>query len=91
MTEEQKQQVAVFRFGIIHEFVGRGRLDHGEQEELLREKCERKWDIPFSGKTRISRSTILRWVRLYTESGGRLEALYPQGESLRDGESLEKA
>jgi putative transposase len=81
MTEEQKQQVAVFRFGIIHEFVGRGRLDHGEQEELLREKCERKWDIPFSGKTRISRSTILRWVRLYTENGGRLEALYPQGRN----------
>lgn len=81
MTEEEKQQVAVFRFGIIHEFVGSTRLDHGEQEELLREKCERKWVIPGSGRTRLSRSTIRRWIRLYTESGGKLESLYPQDRS----------
>jgi putative transposase len=35
MTEEQKQRVAVFRFGIIHDLVSSARLDHGEQEELL--------------------------------------------------------
>jgi transposase InsO family protein len=81
MTEEEKQQVAVFRFGIIHEFVGSTRLDRGEQEELLREKCERKWVIPGSGRTRLSRSTILRWIRLYTESGGKIESLYPQNRS----------
>ena len=81
MTEEQKQQVAVFRFGIIHELVGHVRLDHGEQQKLLRQKCARKWEIPFSTKTRISRSTILRWVRLYADSGGKLEALYPQGRN----------
>ncbi len=28
MTEEQKQQVAVFRFGVIHEFIGAIQLDH---------------------------------------------------------------
>ena len=78
MTEEQKQQVAVFRFGIIAEFVGAVRLDHGEQEALLRQKCGRKWQIPFSNKSRISRSTVLRWVRLYLEHGARLEALFPQ-------------
>jgi len=78
MTEEQKQQVAVFRFGIIAEFVGAVRLDHGEQEKLLRQKCGRKWQIPFSNKSRISRSTVLRWVRLYLERGAKLEALFPQ-------------
>ena len=30
MTEEQKQRVAVFRFGIIQEFLDVVRLDHGE-------------------------------------------------------------
>jgi len=35
MTEAQKGQVSVFRFGIIHDFVGAIRLDHGEQERLL--------------------------------------------------------
>ena len=78
MTEEQKQRVAVFRFGIIHEFLDAVRLDHGEQEELLRRKCERRWDIPFSSRSSIGRSTILRWVHQYTESGGKLESLYPQ-------------
>jgi transposase InsO family protein len=78
MTEEQKQQVAVFRFGIIHDFVGATRLDHGERERLLREKCARKWEIPCSNQTRLSRSTILRWVTIYLQEGRKLEALYPQ-------------
>lgn len=77
MTEEQKQRVAVFRFGIIHEFLDAVRLDHGEQAELLRRKCERRWDIPFSSRSSIGRSTILRWVHQYKASGGNLESLYP--------------
>lgn len=81
MTEEQKQQVAVFRFGVIHEFVGSTRLDHGEKEALLRDKCARKWEIPGSPRTRISRNTILRWVRTYLGHGSRLEALYPRGRA----------
>ena len=81
MTEELQKQVAVFRFGIIHDLVGGTRLERGEQEELVREKCDRKWVIPGSHRTRISRSTILRWMHLYTGSGGKLESLYPQKRS----------
>ncbi len=81
MTEEQKRDIAVFRFGVIHDFVGRFRLDHGEQERLLQDKCGRKWHIPHSERTHISRTTILRWVRRYRESGGKLESLYPQDRS----------
>jgi len=78
MNEEQKKEVAVFRYGIIADFVGATRLDRGEQEELLRDKCARKWQIPYSGRTRLSRSTILRWIRFYNEGNGKLESLYPQ-------------
>lgn len=81
MTEEQKQQVAVFRFGVIHEFTGSTRLDHGELEALLREKCARKWEIPYTTRTRIGRSTIVRWVGRYLAGGRKLEALYPRGRS----------
>ena len=81
MTEEQKQQVAVFRFGIIHDLVGGTRLDFGERERLLREKCARKWEIPHSNQTRISRSTILRWVGMYLNGGRKLESLFPQGRN----------
>ncbi|MBV5329678.1 MAG: transposase, partial [Chlorobium sp.] len=47
-------------------------------EELLREKCDRKWVIPGSARSRISRGTILRWVKLYADSGNKLESLYPK-------------
>lgn len=78
MTEDQKKQVAVFRFSVIHEFVGTAVLDYGEQQRLLGQKCARKWAIPFSGRSRISRTTILSWVKCYRASGGRLESLYPK-------------
>jgi transposase InsO family protein len=75
MDEDKKKQIATFRFGVIHDLVGHVELSPGEQERLLREKCDRKWVIPFSDKTRITRSTILRWVKLYKDSGSKLEAL----------------
>jgi putative transposase len=78
MTEEQKMEVAVFRYGIIADFVGATQLNQGEQEKLLRDKCARKWQIPYSERTRLSRSTILRWIRSYNAGNGKLESLYPQ-------------
>jgi transposase InsO family protein len=81
MDDEKKQQIATFRFGVIHDLVGHIELEPGEQERLIREKCERKWVIPFSEKTYISRSTILRWVRLYKDSGGSLQSLCTQDRS----------
>ena len=81
MTENEKQRVAIFRFSVIHEFVGGATLSRGERKQLLKEKCARKWDVPFSDRTRISRSAILRWVRLYKDSGGQLQSLYPKDRS----------
>lgn len=75
MEEDKKKQIAAFRFGVIHDLVGHVALEPGEQERLIREKCDRKWVIPFSDKTRMSRSTIFRWVKLYKDSGGTLSAL----------------
>ena len=83
MDEEIQKEVAIFRFGVIHDFVSGAQLDHGEQERLLREKSRRKWAIPHSQKTRITRSTILRWVKAYQASNGNLESLYPQSRSDR--------
>ena len=80
MDEEKKKQVATFRFGVIHDLVGHVALEPGEQERLIRDKCGRKWVIPFSDKTRITRSTILRWVKLYKDSGGKLDVLVNQRE-----------
>lgn len=78
MEKEKKMQVATFRFGVISDFVGGARLSRGERERLLGEKSERSWEIPHSGRTRISRTTILDWVRKYERGGRRIEALFPK-------------
>jgi putative transposase len=94
MTEEEKRDVASFRFGVIHDLVNRMDLDRGEQEHLIEEKRNRRWKIPFSERSAISRTTILRWMRLYKESNGKIESLYPHDRSDRgksramDGETV---
>ena len=77
MTKSKDEEIAVFRFGVIHEFVGATHLTQREKRRLLVEKCGRKWVIPHSGKTRISENTIYRWIRRYRKSGGRIESLFP--------------
>jgi transposase InsO family protein len=81
MDLDKKHQITTFRFGVIHDLVGGVELSPGQQEQLIRQKCDRKWVIPFSDKTRITRSTILRWVKLYKDSGEKLEALANQDRS----------
>ena len=78
MTEKERQEVAAFRFSNIHEFVNGTKPSFGEQEKLLRAKCDKKWDIPDSDRTSIGRSTILRWISLYRESGGEIVSLFPK-------------
>lgn len=82
MTEEEKQRIATFRFSIIGEMVS-GKLDPGELERLIREKSRRKWQIPFSSRTHVSRSTLLRWIRRYRQSGEKIESLYPDDRNDR--------
>jgi len=78
MNEETKKRIAEFRFGVIHDLVGGRKLPRGEKERLLREKTSSDWEIPYSGRSYLSRSTILNWVKKYEESGRRLESLYPE-------------
>lgn len=76
MDEEAKKAVAVFRFGVIADLVGR-KLSRGEKERILREKISCQWDIPHSGRSSLARSTLLSWLRVYERSGRRLESLMP--------------
>lgn len=77
MTEDEKMQVAVFRFSVISDFIHSNMMSRQEKGRLLREKCDRKWQIPFSEKTRISKGTIRRWIRAYNNNNRALKSLYP--------------
>jgi len=48
MIEDEKMQVAVFRFGVISDFVTAAQMSRAEKRRLMRDKCARKWQIPFS-------------------------------------------
>jgi len=78
MDEEQKKQVAVFRFGVIADFVTGAEPDCGDKKRLLADKCARKWCIPFSDRTYVARRTIRDWIARYKAGGFKLEALYPK-------------
>lgn len=80
MDEEAKKAIAVFRFGVIADLVGR-KLNRGEKERLLQEKVSCQWDIPHSGRSYLARSTILSWLYVYERSGRRLESLMPDERS----------
>ncbi|MEW6248949.1 MAG: DDE-type integrase/transposase/recombinase [Nitrospirota bacterium] len=83
MDEEAKKRMAVFRFGVIADFVGGRALSRGEVRRLLAQKSAQRWEIPGSGRSRISVSTIKSWIARYRASGNRLESLYPKGRSDR--------
>ncbi len=81
MTEDEKMQVAVFRFSVISDFVNGTQWSRSQKKRLIQDKCARKWQIPFSEKTRIGKGTVFRWIRLYKNSNNDLKSLYPKNRS----------
>lgn len=75
--KDKEYEVAAFRFGLIAEFVTGVRLAPGEKERLLRERSSRTYQIPHSSLTRVSRSTLMRWITDYKRAGSRIEGLIP--------------
>lgn len=79
MTEDEKMQVAVFRYSVISDFVNGIGMSRAESSQLMHDKCERKWQIPFSPRSRISKETIRHWIRSYNQGG--LQSLKPRDRS----------
>ncbi len=76
--EKRKNEIATFRFGVIADFVTGVLFTRGQKEKLLREKAERRYTIPHSGRSRIARETMLKWVRDYERGGNELASLGPK-------------
>jgi hypothetical protein len=80
MDKEKKEKIALFRFGVISRLLWI-KEDERQQEVLLREIISTAWEIPFSNRTALGRSTVLEWLKKYRDSGGRIESLEPQQRS----------
>jgi len=80
MEKEKKEKIALFRFGVISGLLW-VKEDERQKEALLREITSRTWEIPFSSRTALGRSTVLDWLKKYRDSGERIESLQPQTRS----------
>jgi putative transposase len=74
MEEALREQIALFRYGVIAELVGRMPAPR-EKEKLLCALSDREWDIPGSSRRRIGRTTVRDWIVLYQTHG--FEGLKP--------------
>jgi putative transposase len=74
MDETLREKIALFRYGIIAELIGRP-LAPREKEKLLCAIAAREWTVPGSRRTRIGRSTVRDWIELYQTHG--FEGLKP--------------
>jgi putative transposase len=66
--------IALFRYGLIAQLVHTP-PDTGQQERLLREIAARTYPIPGSTRTRVSITTLRRYLKTYREKG--FDALRP--------------
>ena len=78
MEESLREQIALFRYGVISELVARP-LAPGEKEKLLLAAVAKEWKIPGSRRQRLGRTTVRDWVALYEAMG--FEGLKPQPRS----------
>lgn len=76
--EDELMRTATFRFGVIADLVTASRFERGEREQLIRQKIERDWLIPFSTRKRIARSTLLSWITSYRKANKTLDGLKPK-------------
>jgi putative transposase len=74
MDKKLREQIALFRYGVISELVTRP-LAPGEKEQLLSKITAQEWQIPGTDRTHIGRSTVRDWVAQYEALG--FEGLQP--------------
>ena len=74
MDETLREQIALFRHGVISELVNRP-LAPREKEKLLAAVASKTWTLPGSRRTQIGRTTVRDWIELYQRQG--LDGLKP--------------
>jgi putative transposase len=75
MDETLREQIALFRHGVISELVNRP-LALREKEKLLAAIAAKTWTLPGSPRTQIGRTTVRDWIELYQRHG--LDGLKPR-------------
>ena len=78
MDNEMREQIALFRFGVVSALVS-GPLAPGDKEKEIRRLSDKDWSIPGTSRTRVGRTTLRDWVALYEAMG--FDGLKPRPRS----------
>lgn len=78
MTNEDREQIALFRYGLIAPLLN-GQV--ASSQEYLAEICGKVHDVPYYGRKEFTPKTIQCWLRTYRSQG--FVALKPKGRSDR--------
>ena len=65
MTNEEREAVALFRYGLIAPILNR----HCDRKEYLQEICAQKHNVPYYGLREFSPNTLERWLSEYRKRG----------------------
>lgn len=69
MQESKREEIALFRYGIIVPFLGTDELEWGVKGEMLRRIAAQDYDIPHSGKHTVDEETVRKWLAAYRKGG----------------------
>lgn len=79
-AQERNTEIALFRYGLISALLF-DPLAAGQLEQALRAIAAKTYTIPYSSRTRVSVSSLRRYLQLYNQGG--FEALRSRGRSDR--------
>ncbi len=79
MDEAKREEIALFRYGMILPFLSPDKLDWGLKGELRRRLAQEHVNIPNSKKHRVCEDTLRKWLAAYKAKG--FDGLKPQGRS----------
>jgi transposase InsO family protein len=68
MDEKLREEIAIFRYGVISELVS-SPLAPGEKEELLVKIAGKEWTIPGTSRRQVGRSTARDWMAQFQTWG----------------------
>jgi len=78
LTNEDREQIALFRYGLIAPLLN-GQV--ASNQEYLAEICAKVHEVPYYGRKEFTPKTIQCWLRAYRSQG--FTALKPKGRSDR--------
>lgn len=65
MEEKKREEIALFRYGLILPFLAPEELQWGVKGELVKRMVKQIYSIPFSEKSSLSASTVRRYLATY--------------------------